>query len=564
MKYKVAIIGGGKGGCLIYQTLRHAGEVEVVGMADINPMADGMEAARKDRVYVTTKFTDLFKIPGLDIIIEATGQPNVQQKVYIRKPSYTAVMDGKAAELMTRIIDEKQQLLQVQTIQSELAAILDSVQEGIEVAASDGTVKYVNPSFNKITGVPSENRIGANIFRVSPHGALAKCLQTRQPVYGQRSVVGGTEVEVIANAAPIYAGEEMVGAVVVFQPLNEFMELMAEFQRQSQQLKRLSVKFEEATSGKYTFDDVVGAEGSLRKIVTLAKKLSDTQSTVLLLGESGTGKELFAHAIHNASSRRDKPFIKVNCAAIPETLLESEFFGYEKGAFTGAVRDKMGKFELANRGTLFLDEIGDMSLNLQAKLLRVLQEREIERLGATAAISVDVRVIAATNRDLQKLIAAGKFREDLYYRLHVMELTLPPLRQRAEDIPELVNHMLLKFNRLLGRNIRGLSDEAVMLLKNYGWPGNLRELENVIERAVVTADTEVITSRNLGIIVDGSGKDLNLQTTDIIPIEEMERRLYSLALAKYGTALEGKKAAAEALGVSLATLYNKLRKFRIS
>lgn len=564
--YKVAIVGLGRGGSLIYETLKTVKQVQILGVADVNPAAPGMELARRDEVFTTSDFTDLFKIPDVDIYIEATGQDSVRERLCTDRPSHATVMDGKSAELMLTILDEKQQLMQIKTIKGELDAILNSVQEGIEVADMDGTVKYANPSFSTISGINITDRIGKNIFKSSPSGALALCLRTKRPVFGRRSIIGGTEVEVVSNASPIYAGGsgEMVGAVVVFQPLTDVMRLMEQMQRQTKLLERLTVKFGEVTSAKYSFDDVIGTSAAMRRVVEMARRIADTNTTLMITGESGTGKELIAHAVHNTSSRRSLPFIKVNCAAIPETLLESEFFGYEKGAFTGATQSKMGKFELANHGTIFLDEIGDMPLQLQGKLLRVLQEREIERVGGTETKHVDVRVIAATNRDLAKLIAAGNFREDLFYRLRVIELSLPPLRKRKEDIPLLVKNMLAKFNRLLGKRIRGLSPDALAELGRYDWPGNLRELENVIECAVVTADSDFITVNKLGPLADFSKRDLNLKTTDIITFETMEQRLIGQAIAKYGDTLEGKRQAAAALGISLATLYNKLRKYGIN
>ena len=563
--FKVAMIGLGKGGSLIYRTLKTIKQVKILGVADINPNAPGVEMARRDGVAVNSDLFDLFRIPDVDIYIEATGDPAVREKLWSGKPAGATVMEGKTAQLMLTILDEKQQLLQIKAIKGQLDAILNSVQEGIEVADLDGTVRYVNPSFCKISGLTMEDRIGKNIFDVSTHGALTLCLQTRQPVLGHRGVIGGTDVEVVANATPILAGGsgKMVGAVVVVQPLNDVIRMMDQMQRQSKQLERLSAKFGEVTSAKYSFDNVLGNSPLLRQVVDMARKTAETNSTVLITGESGTGKELIAHAVHNTSNRRDEPFIKVNCAAIPETLLESEFFGYEKGAFTGATRSKMGKFELANRGTIFLDEIGDMSLQLQGKLLRVLQEREIERVGGTETIQIDVRVIAATNRDLPRLIMAGNFREDLYYRLMVIELSLPPLRRRKEDIPLLVDSMLAKFNRLLGKRLAGVSPEALAELTRYDWPGNLRELENVIERAVVTADGAQVTAKDIGPLADFGNRVLAQATAEIVPIEAMEQKMISLALAKFGDSLEGKRQVAAALGISLATLYNKLRKYKL-
>jgi transcriptional regulator with PAS, ATPase and Fis domain len=301
----------------------------------------------------------------------------------------------------------------------------------------------------------------------------------------------------------------------------------------------------------------------LKKCINLAEKSARSNSTVLLLGESGTGKELFAHSIHGASMRRENPFIKVNCAAIPETLLESEFFGYAKGAFTGAVKSKIGKFELAHSGTIFLDEIGDMNLLLQGKLLRVLQEMEFERVGGNQTIKVDVRVIAATNRNLRELIRRGEFREDLYYRLNVVEITIPPLRLHKEDLPALVNNTIIKLNRKLGKKVKGLSKDAEELLFSYDWPGNVRELENVIERVMVTVDEEILVKKNLIQHVN-QFRILPERDVDIMPIDQMEEMLIRKAMAKYGNTVEGKRRAAHALNISLATLYNKLKKIRPS
>ncbi|MGB9825917.1 MAG: sigma-54 interaction domain-containing protein, partial [Desulfofundulus sp.] len=250
-----------------------------------------------------------------------------------------------------------------------------------------------------------------------------------------------------------------------------------------------------------------------------------------------------------------------NCAAIPDSLLESEFFGYTKGAFTGAVKSKIGKFELAHGGTIFLDEIGDMNLNLQGKLLRVLQEMEFERVGGTQTIKVDVRVIAATNRNLRELIRQGRFREDLYYRLNVVEITIPPLRVRKEDLPILINNLIIKLNRKLGKKVKGLSKDAEEILYGYDWPGNVRELENVFERVMVTVDEEVFTKKHF-IQHVSQFKVSPERDIDLIPIDQMEQLLIRKAIAKFGTTVEGKRRAAQALNISLATLYNKLKKGR--
>jgi nitrogen regulation protein NR(I) len=242
---------------------------------------------------------------------------------------------------------------------------------------------------------------------------------------------------------------------------------------------------------------LVGASPSMRTIYDMVARVADSPSTVLITGESGTGKELIAKALHRGSSRRDKPLIKVNCAAIPKDLVESELFGYQRGAFTGAVGDKPGRFELADGGTLFLDEIGEIPVEIQVKLLRALQESEFERVGGIKTLKVDVRLIAATNRDLKSLIAEGRFREDLYYRLAVVPIALPPLRDRREDIPLLVSHFIEKYNRRLGKKVERIDDDALQLLVDYGWPGNIRELENLMERSVLFADGPAIRASSL-------------------------------------------------------------------
>ncbi|NTX13744.1 sigma-54-dependent Fis family transcriptional regulator [Myxococcus sp. CA056] len=242
---------------------------------------------------------------------------------------------------------------------------------------------------------------------------------------------------------------------------------------------------------------IIGESPQMQDVYKVIDKVADTPSTVLITGESGTGKELIATALHGASSRRDKPFIKINCAAIPATLLESELFGYERGAFTGAVTSKPGRFELADGGTLFLDEIGEIPVEMQVKLLRALQEGEFERVGGIKTTRVDVRLVAATNRDLQAEIEAGRFRKDLYYRLAVVPLTLPPLRERRSDILMLARHFVDKYNRRLNKKIEGITDDALALLQGYAWPGNIRELENLIERALLFADGPLITAKDL-------------------------------------------------------------------
>lgn len=461
---------------------------------------------------------------------------------------------------MMFIIEEKEKLADIKRVKGELDAILNSVQEAIEVASIDGRIKYVNPSFSRVTSINAGQRIGNNIFDVSPNGALARSLRTHEAVFAHRAVVGGADVEVIANASPIVVDGKMEGAVVVFQPLTDIYKLMEQLKASNQVINDLQTRINQISTSSYTFDDIIGSHPEFESALDLARKAAKSNSTILITGESGTGKELFAHAIHGSSLRLDKPFIKVNCAAIPETLLESEFFGHEKGAFTGALKTKLGKMELANGGTIFLDEIGDMNLYLQAKLLRVLQEMEFERVGGSQSIKVDVRVIAATNRNLLEMAKRGEFREDLYYRLNVVELRLPSLRNHKDDIPAYVHSLIAKFNRKFGKHVMGLTTRAEEVLMKYDWPGNIRELQNVIERAMVTVDEEIITHHQILNLVDSSKTNHQAQICEgILPIEQIEKQMIRRALDHYGDSVEGKKQAAKALKISLATLYNKLK-----
>ncbi|WP_027717263.1 sigma 54-interacting transcriptional regulator [Desulfovirgula thermocuniculi] len=560
-KIGVAIAGGNELALSVYRLLKAVEDVEILGLADPDPESIALREAAADGTFTTTDCNVLPSLPGLSVLVVATGEPAVKACLHRAKPPGVAVIEAQALDLVLALLKEREKLLEARRIQGELEAILNSVQEAIEVADSRGVIKYVNPAFTRITGISERERIGRNIFEASPDGALAMVLRTGRSVSGYRTTVGGSNAEVISNAAPIIVDGKMEGAVVVFQHFTDVMKLMEQLRQSTRLIESLSDKFGQVTTSKYTFADILGNSYELRRCVQIAERAAQTNSTVLLLGESGTGKELFAHAIHSASSRRDKPFIKVNCAAIPENLLESEFFGYEKGAFTGAVRSKIGKFELAHGGTIFLDEIGDMNLNLQGKLLRVLQEMEFERVGGNQTIKVDVRVIAATNRNLRDLIRQGKFREDLYYRLNVVEITIPPLRVRKEDLPVLVSNLIVKLNRKLGKKVKGISKEAEEVLYSYDWPGNVRELENVFERVMVTADEEILDRRHFAPHISQVRADLG-HDLELMPIDQMEQILIKKALEKFGTSVEGKRRAAQALNISLATLYNKLKKCR--
>ena len=305
---------------------------------------------------------------------------------------------------------------------------------------------------------------------------------------------------------------------------------------------------------------IIGQSESMKKVEELVRKVGPTDTTVLISGESGTGKELVARAIHRHSSRRDKPFVVVDCGSLVENLFESELFGHVKGSFTGATATKYGRFELANGGTLFFDEIGNISINIQTKLLRVLQEREVTKVGSSQVIKVDVRIVAATNKDLQKAVKAGTFREDLFYRLSVVPITLPPLRERRDDIPLLANHFLRKYNKKRRKNIRAISDRAMKALVEYNWPGNVRELENAIERAVVLAENDVVKPSDLlyyGLTVETPSTSDAGGAQRLIDLE----REHIAKTLKMFNGHRGK--AAKSLGIDRKTLRVKLKRYGI-
>lgn len=335
--------------------------------------------------------------------------------------------------------------------------------------------------------------------------------------------------------------------------LEEFI-LLVERAIEFRRLRQENLKLKQDVGKCFGLSSIIGESNAIKALLSMIEKIASSESTVLITGESGTGKELVATTIHYQSPRRDKPLIKVNCAALPEGLIESELFGHEKGAFTGALKKKPGRFELATGGTIFLDEVGDLPLSAQAKLLRVLQDKTFERIGGTETIRVDVRIIAATNRNLKEEIKRGRFREDLFYRLNVIPLSIPPLRERKEDIPVLVEYFLKKFNSQCGKHVR-FSSDAMKALLEYDYPGNVRELENIIERAVVLSQGGVVKKEDL---------PFTLSPADSLLLSEVSSRAEKEHILKVLKLTGGNKTrAAELLGISRKTLWEKLNAYRI-
>lgn len=449
-------------------------------------------------------------------------------------------------------------------VRSLLEAVLESTSDAISVADEKGNNIIVNPAYTRITGLPPEAVIGKHVTVDIAEGESMhmKVLDSGRPVRNINMKVGPAKKEVVVNVAPIFIDGQIRGSVGVIRDISEVLALTEELAHAKKLIRRLKAS--------YTWDDIIGSSPAIELAKEQAKRAAETPATVLLRGESGTGKELFAHAIHNASSRKKGQFVRINCAALSENLLESELFGYEEGAFTGAIKGgKRGLFEEASRGTIFLDEIGEVSLALQKKLLRVLQEKEVTKVGSTVPLPVDLRVIAATNANLELKVKDGSFREDLYYRLNVFPIQIPALREIKTDIPLLAGHIIYKLNQSYGREVLRISDEAMAVLLNYNWTGNVRELENVIGRAMISMrlGEKVIESEHLPLLdcekinqAFFSAEHCSLRTLEQA-VSEAERNAIVRALSETGGS---RQKAAVLLDTALRNLYYKIKKYDIA
>ncbi|WP_226035075.1 sigma-54 interaction domain-containing protein [Aquibacillus saliphilus] len=465
---------------------------------------------------------------------------------------------------ITEIVELAEEVTGLKEVKKMLEAIFHSSDEAISVVDEDGNGIMVNPAYTKITGLTEEDIVGqpASVDISEGESMHMKVLKTRRPVRGVRLKVGPSNRDVLVNVAPIIVDGKLKGSVGVLHDVSEIQSLTSELKRARQIIRNLEAK--------YTFDDIIGTSNEMKLAVEQAKVGAKTPAIVLLRGDSGTGKELFAHAIHNESDRRHNKFIRVNCAAIAESILESELFGYEEGAFSGAKRGgKKGYFEEANNGSIFLDEIGELSLQMQAKLLRVLQENEIVRVGGTNPVVIDVRIITATNVNLEKAIMTGEFREDLYYRLNRLPIYIPSLRERISDLEDLVYNSIYKINEDYGRNVNSIEGKAIDYLKQYHWPGNIRELENVVSRAMIYMEVneEVIQLEHIPELIpakkikqpEESGIKWNLETLQH-SVEAHEHRIIKQAFIANNF---NKTKTAIALGISIRNLYYKMEKYKI-
>jgi PAS domain S-box-containing protein len=529
------------------------------------------------------RIDELFNDPSLLTTVE-TGLLDVGRKVTINGRSVYSnrspiMKDGKIMGAVaifqdtTDVENLTKELADAKDSVEILETILDNAYDSIVVVDKDGMITKFNKAYQNFLGVAEEDAIGKHVTDVIENTRMHIVVKTGKPEIGELQKIQGNDMVVMR--IPIYKEGKVVGAVgkVLFRDLQEIKALANKLDVTLSELKYYKKELRRLKGSRYTFKNIIGDSEKIKQVKELARLASAGNSNVLIRGESGTGKELFAHAIHDSSLRRYGAFIRVNCAAIPANLLEAELFGYEGGAFTGAKKEgKPGKFELAQSGTIFLDEIGDMPAEMQVKLLRVLQEKEVERIGGDKVIRLDVRIIAATNRNLEEMIEKGEFRQDLYYRLNVLKVEIPPLRELKEDIALLSEKILIELNEELGTSIQGIDGDVIGILRSHNWPGNIRELKNVLERAVNLCKSNKIQKKHLPIyLLDQAEAEkkareiLELQDGEIYSLEGVlagaEKLAIERALKKTNN---NRKKAAELLGIHRSGLYQKMARYNLS
>ncbi len=503
------------------------------------------------------------------------GKPSLHNRVTINEhviiTNRTPILrDGEvvgAVAVFQDITKLQKALKELDSARDMLAMLetgLEHVSDGIVMVDKEGHITMMTDAYARFLGVDLDEVVGKHVTEVIENTRMHIVLKTGKAEIGEIQRIKGRDTVVMR--IPIKSSGEVIGGIgqVMFQDVSDLKKLAERLHLAESKLEYYKQEYKRWQRSRYNFSSIVGESSQITLAKELAQRVAKSRSTVLIQGESGTGKELLAHAIHGASPRQEQAFIRVNCAAIPKDLLEAELFGYEEGAFTGAKKGgKPGKIKLADKGTIFLDEIGDMPMEMQMKLLRVLQEREVEKIGSTAVEKVDIRVIAATNRDLQRMVAEGTFRKDLYYRLNVVNIYLPPLREHPEDIPLLMRRLIEKLNRDLGTAVSGVSAEVEELFLKYNWPGNVRELENILERAMNVMEGSVIKLKDLPIYLQDyelTGSSQIVGETLEQELELAEKRAIKRAL-KY--AKGNKNKAAKLLNIHRATLYRKIEKYQL-
>lgn len=513
-------------------------------------------------------------IPNTRMIeVLTSGRENEDEKFLINKREFIVkrmpiVYGGEITGAIgifkdrTLVNDLSKKLDEDRSYINTINTLLDTAYDWAVVVDKNNIIRMMSKGYREFLGV--DDPVGKDVRDVIENTRLHTIVKTGIAEIGEIQEIRGHKI--VSMRVPIIKEGKVVGAIgkVMFKDLNDFFTLGDKLKKIKAEIEEYKGRLNNERSAKYSFDNIIGNSKSLEAVKNMGIKAAGTDSNVMINGESGTGKELFSHAIHNSSKRYLGPFVEINCAAIPSELLESELFGYEEGAFTGAKKGgKKGKFELANGGTIFLDEIGDMPLQMQGKLLRVLQEREVERVGGNKVKKVDVRIIAATNRDLEDMVKNGEFREDLYYRLNVMTIKLPSLRERGGDVILLADHFRTKLSRDMGKYVEGISKEACEQLSNYHWPGNIRELENIIERAINLLDSDlVIRPHHLPARIVKSNyipKESSAMSLKEI-LEDVEKKVIRDALREQGG---NKNKVARILGMSRTSLYKKIDVYNI-
>ena len=560
----------GEEACGITEAAVQSNRPIAVAYVDIRmpPGIDGIETIRRMRkidrdveVVIMTAYTD----KSLPEIIHDMEMPH--KLLYIKKPFTFEEIQQTTLSLVVkwnaeRAVVEKQR--QLKRSFRRLEAVLDATGDAMAMYDTFGRLVFANQKYEKLFDMAE-----SELREISPNTLTKRFQDPGLPdLEGRLLFEGGGEVVADAgggrgcgqrlfyrSTAPVRGSEEDgTGQLVVYRDVSREIE--------TEKVKAEVLRLRTMLEGTYSVPGMVGSSPTMQQVYTMMQQAAESDITVLIRGETGTGKELVARSFHFNSVRKKGPFLAINCAALPATLIESELFGHEEGAFTGATRRKTGLFERAEGGTILLDEIGEMPFSLQARLLRVLQEREIQRLGGTDIIPTDVRVIAATNRNLENEVQAGNFRQDLFYRLSVFPVEIPPLRKRREDIPPLADHFLKKYAERNHKSISGFSATALRALLQYDWPGNVRELENAVERAVLLETTEVLQADNLPPQLWNPAPVSGDQPAEgpVLPMEVVERRTLAHALQALG---HNVSETARALGFSRATLYRKLKKYNL-
>lgn len=561
------------------------------------PGMDGYEVCQKIKSNPKIADSAIIFLSALDDVKDKVKGFEVGAVDYVAKPFQA---DEVIARVETHIkIRQLEKTLEKKNkqLEEDNAIILESMGEGLLGIDKQGIITFVNPAGEKVTGWMEEEMCGKNFHDLFMHtdksgnrnpieqNQVFNTLQDHRVRHCDSDIFwikGGHSIPIEYTVTAIEGETDVSSACVVFKDISErkqrekaLNQALKTVEELKEKLQAENTYLQEEIRSEQNYGEIVGQSDVLKKTMEEAKQVAQTDTTVLINGESGTGKESMARAIHQFSQRKDRPLIKVNCGAIPESLVESELFGHVKGAFTSAVKDRTGHFELADNGTIFLDEIGELSLDVQVKLLRVLQEQEIQRVGSGDVINVDVRIIAATNRDLKQMVDEGTFRMDLFYRLNVFPLTVPPLRERKSDIPLLLAKFLDNLSKKLGKPLRGVSDVSKELLMDYHWPGNIRELQNVIERSAILSRTEIVEVDDALVpvsIKESKSQELSSETkwhdsgddkSRYRTLAENEKDYIIHVLNDLNWVIGGKKGVAEILDIPASTLRSRMKKLGI-